>query len=63
MRGSVRSSVRSSSVSSESSSESASTISVKSEFPKKGKTRMPARLVNKKAIRNLGYEFEEEVCI
>ena len=34
---------------------------MKSEFPKKGKTRMPARLVSKKAIIDLGYPFEEEV--
>jgi hypothetical protein len=60
--GSVRGSVRSSSIaSSESSStESLSTVSVRSEFPKKGKTRMPARLVSKKAIIDLGYPFEEE---
>jgi hypothetical protein len=36
---------------------------VRSEFPKKGKTRMPARLVSKRAIIDLGYPFEEEVCI
>lgn len=57
---SVRSSVRSSS-SSSSSSSSETTISVRSEFPKKGKTRMPGRLVSKKAIIDLGYPFEEEV--
>lgn len=56
---SVRSSVRSSSTSSSSSSET-TTVSVRSEFPKKGKTRMPARLVSKKAIIDLGYPFEEE---
>ena len=33
------------------------------EFPKKGKTKMPARLVEKKAIIQLGYPFEEEVRI
>ncbi|CZS89619.1 hypothetical protein WAI453_002757 [Rhynchosporium graminicola] len=55
---SVRGSVRSSSTSSSSSEET--TISVRSEFPKKGKTRMPARLVHKKAIIELGYPFEEE---
>lgn len=55
-------SVRSSSVaSSSSSSDGETTVSVKSEFPKKGKTRMPARLVSKKAIIDLGYPFEEEV--
>ncbi|KAF7959020.1 hypothetical protein EAE96_002538 [Botrytis aclada] len=50
-------SVRSESVSS---SDSGTTISVRSEFPKKGKTRMPARLVSKKAIIDLDYPFEEE---
>ena len=30
-------------------------------FPRKGKTRMPGRLVNKRAIIELGYPFEEEV--
>jgi hypothetical protein len=59
---SVKSSVRSSSTSSSSSSET-TTVSVRSEFPKKGKTRMPARLVSKKAIIDLGYPFEEEVRI
>ena len=33
------------------------------EFPRKGKTKMPARLVNKRAIIDLGYPFEEEVRI
>jgi hypothetical protein len=56
-----RGSVRSSSPASSTSSESTTTVSVKSEFPKKGKTRMPARLVSKKAIIDLGYPFEEEV--
>jgi hypothetical protein len=60
---SVRGSVRSSSRGSSSSSESGTTISVKPEFPKKGKTRMPAKLVSKKAIIDLGYPFEEEVRI
>ncbi|KAJ5047605.1 uncharacterized protein L3040_003426 [Drepanopeziza brunnea f. sp. 'multigermtubi'] len=55
---SVKGSVRSSSTSSSSSEET--TISVRSEFPKKGKTRMPARLVHKRAIIDLGYPFEEE---
>ena len=31
-------------------------------FPKRGKTRMPKRLVNKRAVIELGYPFEEEVC-
>jgi hypothetical protein len=58
---SVRGSVRSSSVSSSSSEETI--ISVKNEFPKKGKTRMPGKLVNKKAIADLGYPFEEDVSL
>lgn len=54
----VSQSVRSSS----SSSSSGSSVSeVRNEFPKKGKTRMPSRLVSKKAIIDLGYPFEEEV--
>ncbi|KAH6678461.1 hypothetical protein B0J14DRAFT_650680 [Halenospora varia] len=55
---SVRGSVRSSSRSSSSSSTSFETV--RSEFPKRGKTRMPARLVSKRAIIDLGYPFEEE---
>jgi hypothetical protein len=57
---SVRGSVRSDSVSSSSTSE---VETVRSEFPKRGKTRMPARLVSKRAIIDLGYPFEEEVCL
>ena len=34
---------------------------VEQEFPKRGKTRMPMRLVNKRAVIELGYPFEEEV--
>ena len=30
------------------------------EFPRKGKTKMPSRLVNKRAIIELGYQYEEE---
>lgn len=56
---SVRGSVRSSSRDSFSSHSSYETV--KSEFPKRGKTRMPARLVSKKAIIDLGYPFVEEV--
>jgi hypothetical protein len=65
VRGSVKGSVRSSSVSSSSSdsSNSSGAGTVKNEFPKRGKTRMPGRLVNKRAIIDLGYPFEEEVCI
>jgi hypothetical protein len=44
-------------------SESVFSEVVKSEFPKRGKTRMPARLVSKRAIIDLGYTFEEEVRI
>ena len=32
----------------------------KDEFPKRGKTKMPMRLVNRRAIIQLGYPFEEE---
>lgn len=52
------------SVRSESDSESSASsteVSVRSEFPKKGKTRMPARLVSERAISDLGYPFEKEV--
>jgi hypothetical protein len=49
--------------SSSTSSESSLAHSVKSEFPKRGKTRMPARLVSKRAIIELGYHFEEEVSV
>lgn len=52
---SVKGSVRSDS------SSSRETEVVKSEFPKRGKTRMPARLVHKNAISDLGYTFIEEV--
>ena len=34
---------------------------VESPFPKKGKTKMPMRLINKRAVIELGYPFEEEV--
>ena len=34
---------------------------VKDEYPKKGKTRIPARLVSKRAIIDIGYPFTEEV--
>lgn len=58
---SIEKSVRSSRSSSSSNSGTETVKSVKSEFPKKGKTRMPARLVSKRAILELGYEFAEEV--
>lgn len=35
---------------------------IESPAPKRGKTRMPMRLVNKRAVIELGYPFEEEVC-
>lgn len=55
-------SVRASSVASGSSASSSSgSEAPANEFPKRGKTRMPARLVSKKAIIELGYPFEEEV--
>ena len=57
----VSRSVRSESVSSEESSVVSEVV--KSEFPKKGKTRMPARLVSVKAIIDLGYPYVEEVRI
>lgn len=58
----VRSSSRSSSTSSRSSSSSGGTT-VKSEYPKKGKTRIPARLVSKRALDDLGYPFVVEVSL
>jgi hypothetical protein len=57
---SVRSSSKTSTTSSSSSSGGTS-ITVKSEYPKKGKTRIPVRLVSKRALIDLGYPFEEEV--
>ncbi|KFZ07305.1 hypothetical protein V501_06578, partial [Pseudogymnoascus sp. VKM F-4519 (FW-2642)] len=54
---------RSRSLSSTSSSEYSLASSVrtgKSQFPKRGKTRMPARMVSKRAIIELGYPFVEE---
>jgi hypothetical protein len=56
-------SVRSSSYSSASSSRSSSSsggTTVRSEYPKKGKTRIPAKLVSKRALIDLGYPFFEE---
>jgi hypothetical protein len=45
---------------SRSSSSSSSSALTRSEFPKKGKTRMPSKLVSIKAIIELGYPFEIE---
>ncbi|TVY27330.1 hypothetical protein LHYA1_G002968 [Lachnellula hyalina] len=53
-------SVKGSVMGSSRSSSSDSFETVKSEFPKRGKTRMPGRLVDKRAIIDLGYPFEEE---
>jgi len=55
-------SVRSSSSSSRETNITVGTT-MKNEFPKKGKTRMPARLVSKQAIKDLGYTFDEEVSL
>ena len=60
-----RSRSRSLSIASSSSSDVVSEVSTvrtsKSQPPKKGKTRMPAKMVSKRAIIELGYPFEEEV--
>jgi hypothetical protein len=49
--------------SSSSSSTSSEEVVIEKKFPKKGKTRMPARLVSLKAIIELGYPYEKEVSI
>jgi hypothetical protein len=54
-----RSSSRSSATSRSSSSSSGGTT-IRSEYPKKGKTRIPAKLVSKRAIIDLEYPFLEE---
>ncbi|KAK2057068.1 hypothetical protein LY76DRAFT_517022 [Colletotrichum caudatum] len=61
-KSSHRSSSRSSSTSSRTttSSSSKSTTTIRSTYPKKGKTRIPARLVSKRAIIDLGYPYIEE---
>ncbi|KAK4199305.1 hypothetical protein QBC40DRAFT_255240 [Triangularia verruculosa] len=51
---------RSSSRSSSSSSSGGTSLTARSEYPKKGKTRIPARLVSKRALIELGYPFVEE---
>ena len=57
-----RSSSKSSTITSSSASSSGgTTVTVKSEYPKKGKTRIPSRLVSKRALIDLGYPFIEEV--
>lgn len=55
------SSPSSATTSSRSSSSSSGGTTIKSEYPKKGKTRIPARLVSKRAIIDIGYPFTEEV--
>ncbi|KAK5654688.1 hypothetical protein OQA88_7012 [Cercophora sp. LCS_1] len=56
-----RSSSRSSSSSSSTSDGGTTTTSTtRSEYPKKGKTRIPARLVSKRALIDLGYPYTEE---
>ncbi|KFA65280.1 hypothetical protein S40285_02720 [Stachybotrys chlorohalonatus IBT 40285] len=42
------------------SSSSSGGTTIRSEYPKKGKTRIPARLVSKRALIDLGYPFVEE---
>lgn len=49
------------STSSGSSASGTTSVSVRPEFPKRGKTRMPARLVSIKAVIDLGYPYEQEV--
>ncbi|KAJ4287437.1 hypothetical protein N0V88_007710 [Collariella sp. IMI 366227] len=49
-----------SSRSSSSSSSGGTALTTRSEYPKKGKTRIPARLVSKRALIDLGYPFVEE---
>ncbi|KAK3901993.1 hypothetical protein C8A05DRAFT_44490 [Staphylotrichum tortipilum] len=51
---------RSRSSSSSSSSGGGTALTSKSEYPKKGKTRIPTRLVSKRALRELRYPFVEE---
>ena len=51
---------RSCSSSSSSSSSSSDASTIKNKYPKKGKTRIPARLVSKRALCDLGYPFEED---
>lgn len=52
---------RSSRSSSSRSSSSAGGTAIHSEYPKKGKTKIPARLVSKRALIDLGYPYFEEV--
>jgi len=64
----VRTRRRSPSRESAKSSSSSSTVSsekvvVEKKFPRRGKTRMPAKLVSLKAIIELGYPYEKEVSV
>ncbi|GKT93860.1 LOW QUALITY PROTEIN: hypothetical protein Ct61P_11710 [Colletotrichum tofieldiae] len=59
-KSSHRSSSRSSSTSSRTTSSSRSATTIRSAYPKKGKTRIPARLVSKRALIDLGYPYIEE---
>ncbi|PFH58753.1 hypothetical protein XA68_13273 [Ophiocordyceps unilateralis] len=54
-----RSSSRSSSTSSHSSRSGGGTT-VRNEYPKRGKTRIPARLVSQRALHDLGYRYVQE---
>lgn len=60
---SFRSSSRSSSSSSTGTSRTTTTVTTRggNEYPKKGKTRIPARLVSRRALIDLEYPFVEEV--
>lgn len=58
-----RSSSRSSTTTSHSSSSAGGTTVRSSEYPKKGKTKIPARLVSKRALIELGYPYIEEVRV
>ncbi|RYP89496.1 hypothetical protein DL770_004366 [Monosporascus sp. CRB-9-2] len=62
-RSSSRTSTTSSSSSSSSSSSGGTTVTAKSEYPKKGKTRIPARLVSTRALIDLGYPFIQEAHV
>ncbi|KAH7630118.1 hypothetical protein B0T09DRAFT_142517 [Sordaria sp. MPI-SDFR-AT-0083] len=53
-------SVASTSSSSSSSSSGGTTITSRSEYPKKGKTRIPTRLLSRRALIESGYPFVEE---
>lgn len=53
-------SVASSTSSSSSSSSGGTTITSRSEYPKKGKTRIPSRLLSRRALIESGYPFVEE---